>query len=491
MNNYFQIEEADITNFKNISSKKIDIGGKSLVILAPNEDGKSSLIQAIQSPVNSKVVPIEPIKKGEEKSLIKLKLKGKRDGKDIVRNIECLFTKKNQKGSIVIKDENGDVLSKKKEDLDTLIKYVAIDIFEFVNLGLTSTGQVSRAGIKEQVDILKSFLSDKEQASLEQIEQSIKSTKESISDTNKEIKRTEVKMNEEALSQDFIDNFKDFVCDSEIKSQIKSISETVKKRNDFIARLENIKSEYKTSQTLLKSCEFIDGLSDIMQSLEESVEGTNLDDTCKAIQSQAMQLCQMYSKVEQNYNEKDVEKTIGELKNKIEIGDKWLEQNPEPSSSDLQEKLEKINDHNKNHNKYLEHKKLHKSFLELQNNLEILKDKLKKYEKDKKSIFSSSSLPVKGLSFTEDMVLYQGLPFNENQHPKSVIITIGVQIAMALNDTLRTLFIPDGSLLDKKHFKDVVKIAEDKGYNLIIEMVKWDGEDMEIKFAEEILESKK
>ena len=105
----------------------------------------------------------------------------------------------------------------------------------------------------------------------------------------------------------------------------------------------------------------------------------------------------------------------------------------------------------------------------------------------KKDIFKNNPLPVKGLSFDDERVLYKDLPFNETTHPKSTIIAVGVQIAMAMNPNLKIIIIRDGSLLDKELFTKILGMIEKKGFQLFIEMVDWQGSELDIQFAEKFI----
>jgi len=70
--NGLKIISAEITNFKNITHREINFEGRSAIIIGPNEAGKSSLIQAICSGVDSKMMPAEPLKKGEDRGSVEI-----------------------------------------------------------------------------------------------------------------------------------------------------------------------------------------------------------------------------------------------------------------------------------------------------------------------------------------------------------------------------------------------------------------------------------
>jgi hypothetical protein len=93
-------------------------------------------------------------------------------------------------------------------------------------------------------------------------------------------------------------------------------------------------------------------------------------------------------------------------------------------------------------------------------------------------------MPVKGLAFDEENVTFRDLPLSEGNIPTSQLIGIGLKIGMALNPNLRLLVIRDGSLLDDKTMKFILKTCEEKGYQLLIEVVKHEGGELSLEFIE-------
>ena len=175
-----------------------------------------------------------------------------------------------------------------------------------------------------------------------------------------------------------------------------------------------------------------------------------------------------------------------EISKDIKKGGEWIEKKgARPSMEVLTTKMEEIRIHNENHAKVVELKGFSEKVRSLNENSEAKSERLKKIEEEKKQIFTKNPLPVKGLTFDDKEILYKGLPFNENQHPSSTIIGVGLTIAMAMNPNLRLLIIKDGSLLDQKTLNYILGLVEKKGYQVFIEMVDQAGEmDVTVNFVE-------
>jgi len=172
-----------------------------------------------------------------------------------------------------------------------------------------------------------------------------------------------------------------------------------------------------------------------------------------------------------------VEKSINEI-------EEWFKTNERPNSEAIMKELNEANAHNTKCDDVARIKKLRADVQAKQELHEKKGAEIDKLKDEKKTIFSTNPLPVKNLSFDEDMVYYKGLPFDENSHPSSTIIGVGVKIAMAMNPNLKVIVIKDGSLLDEKIANGILKMIEKEGYQLLIEMVSWKDQETEIKFIE-------
>ena len=88
---------------------------------------------------------------------------------------------------------------------------------------------------------------------------------------------------------------------------------------------------------------------------------------------------------------------------------------------------------------------------------------------DKLNVFKEANLPVPGLTFNEEGVFFEDLPFEQLSESKRIMISL--KIGMALNPTLKTMFTKRGNDIDDDRLRDIFAIAELEGYQLIIERI--------------------
>jgi hypothetical protein len=95
--------------------------------------------------------------------------------------------------------------------------------------------------------------------------------------------------------------------------------------------------------------------------------------------------------------------------------------------------------------------------------------KIEDLESKKTALLTAAKMPVDGLAFGDDCLLYNRIPLA--QVSDSEKIKIGIAIAMKLNPTLRVIRITDGSLLDADTMAEINGMVDAEGYQLWIEKV--------------------
>jgi predicted ATP-dependent endonuclease of OLD family len=394
-----------VENFKNIEKTEVDFAGRSATIIGKNGAGKSSLIQAICSPIDSNYIPAKPVKKGEERGSIELTIGGSLHGEEETYTLGLHFSEKHKKGRITVTNGEGEKVNGGKQFISDIVGNIGFDIQEFIKLGVTSSGSISK---KQMHDLDKEF----------------KDVYEARADVNRDISHAKSKLEGHDFSQDELERYNEVVDTDGIVSKMTNIEKELEKYNKVFSTVDSLLDSIPLKQERLAL-------------LEEKVEALHAEITA------------------------DIDK--------LDKGEVWLANKTKPSIEAMNIELSNANIHN---NKVKEVKSLQDSQIAirlLQENSEANTERLDKIKREKKQIFTSSPLPVKGLTFDEEGIYFKGLPFVEGQHPSSTIISIGAKIGMALNPNLRMLVIKDGSLLEN--------------YQLFVEMVA-DNEEVEIEFIE-------
>lgn len=98
-----------------------------------------------------------------------------------------------------------------------------------------------------------------------------------------------------------------------------------------------------------------------------------------------------------------------------------------------------------------------------------LSDALHEIDRSKVAAIEAAEMPLEGLSFDEDGVLYQGVPFSQASAAER--LRVGIAIAMALNPQIRVIRITDGSLLDSENLALIDEMAGQHDFQIWLERV--------------------
>jgi len=104
-----------------------------------------------------------------------------------------------------------------------------------------------------------------------------------------------------------------------------------------------------------------------------------------------------------------------------------------------------------------------------------LNDKINQIDGQKAIQLSEAKFPIEGLSFNEDGVLFDDIPFS--QLASSEQLRISTAMGFAMNPELKILLIRDGSLLDQENLKLMADMTEKEDAQIWIERV---GEGQEV-----------
>lgn len=93
-------------------------------------------------------------------------------------------------------------------------------------------------------------------------------------------------------------------------------------------------------------------------------------------------------------------------------------------------------------------------------------------DKEKRDAIAKAKMPVQGLSFGDDEVLLNGLPFSQAGTAEKIRASVGIGIA--LNPELRVMLIDEGSELDSESLKLVAELAERENFQVWLAKIQED-----------------
>lgn len=447
-----KIISAKVENFKNIDHRIIEANGASFAIIGKNGKGKSSLMQALMSAFDGRMVSEHVIKNGEEKASVRVRIAGTIGGQPEEYDITIRFNEKHKKGDIEVRNMDGEVVKGGKQFLRSMVGNVSFDVFEFIRRGKTADGKPSLPGQREQVSLVKTLLPDAVREELGNISVEYKEKYDERTLVNRETERLFALVNSSAYTQDEINEYAEPKPMDIINEELKKVSEQRAKRAKVVDGIAQLKvTSERLERQIIESSAEIDMLRKKIDEIEKQ---------------QAIYITQNKEVLE-----------------KVRAGNEWLKKNPEVET-DIEQRVNEINEHNAKHEQIKLYLEAYERAEKSKNDGTKLTEELKKLDDRKSALTSSAELPVPGLSFDDDRIYYNGLPFDETSQPKSTIIGVGMKIAMALNPSLKVVTIPDGSLLDDESLDMIIRMAQKYGYQVIIELVS-DDQEVKIEYYED------
>lgn len=96
-------------------------------------------------------------------------------------------------------------------------------------------------------------------------------------------------------------------------------------------------------------------------------------------------------------------------------------------------------------------------------------EEIARIDAEKAAKLAEANVPVEGLSFDDEQVLLNGVPFSQASAAER--IRTSVAIAVAQNPTLRVICVKDATLMDESNLALLRGLAEEHNFQLVLELV--------------------
>lgn len=443
----FKIKEIEIHNFKDLRATKVEIGGNSFAIIGKNGAGKSSLIQAMQLAFNSGSIPPEPVTIGEDRSSIKLVVFDPYD--DIEYTISVSFSQTNKSGTVIVKNKNGEKVSTNKSWISKMFKANSFDISRFL-----------RESSSKQIEMVRGLCDLETLAEIDRLSDKRKSIFDKRTFDKRYLQEQDSKLKNHGYTDEQIKLYKKPLPSDSLEAELA-------KAQEKILQYERVESGIRERENKVEQNS--KAISNNLAKVEK------LQDEIKRIQADIQLVLE---------GNKELELENAGIKDKLEEAAKWISKNEKPSMERLQEQMKEITRHNLEHERISKYREEIQALADKRKEISDADKEIEKIDTTRADLITKSGIPIKGLSFSDDAVTLDGLPLSELQIERSRLMKLSAEIGMELNKELKTIFMQDASLLDGESMDYVRGLCEEKGYQLIVELVS-DSEDVEIKFFEE------
>lgn len=464
------IKRLELVNFQVISKFNADFEGNVYFITGDNELGKSTVLKAIGALLTG--VRDAVLKNGENKGFARMVIGD--DGEEY--KVELRYTKSNPRGTLSITQKGSGMRSDNVSMLQKILGYTDFDAVEFSRWSETAEGR------RKQIEVVKSLLPEKVRKRIAEIDSEVIDLKDKRLFSNRELKQYNALcaeaennlssgdvekftvpkdittlMQEQQVAAQLIEKAKTVRASREQRIiQLSAIPERIKQVDeDYLNKIGNIKSR------LIEARKAYEEKLALAEKAYKEAQDMLTEDSKQVETDKANQL-------------KSIEEERADLERRKANADKWLEEyeKDNPEKLDTAERLKAAEEYNKKCRIVSEYKEKVRLRDSVAKDVDAMEKRLEKLASERENLISDSKLPISGLSFTNEGLELNGVPFIAGKVSDSQIMEVAAKLIIASNPTVKVFRIARGESLGQNRLQAIINIAKENGFQGFIEEVK-------------------
>lgn len=464
------IKRLELVNFQVISKFNADFEGNVYFITGDNELGKSTVLKAIGALLTGARDAV--LKNGENKGFARMVIGD--DGEEY--KVELRYTKSNPRGTLSITQKGSGMRSDNVSMLQKILGYTDFDAVEFSRWSETAEGR------RKQIEVVKSLLPEKVRKRIAEIDSEVIDLKDKRLFSNRELKQYNALcaeaennlssgdvekftvpkdittlMQEQQVAAQLIEKAKTVRASREQRIiQLSAIPERIKQVDeDYLNKIGNIKSR------LIEARKAYEEKLALAEKAYKEAQDMLTEDSKQVETDKANQL-------------KSIEEERADLERRKANADKWLEEyeKDNPEKLDTAERLKAAEEYNKKCRIVSEYKEKVRLRDSVAKEVDAMEKRLEKLASERENLISDSKLPIPGLSFTNEGLELNGVPFIAGKVSDSQIMEVAAKLIIASNPTVKVFRIARGESLGQNRLQAIINIAKENGFQGFIEEVK-------------------
>ena len=444
------VKKLELVNFQVIKEFNADFDGNVYFITGDNELGKSTVLKAIGALLTGNRDAV--LKNGESKGFAKMIVGD--DGEEY--EVELKFTKANPRGTLSIKSKTTGMKSDNVSMLQKIFGYTDFDAVEFSRWSETAEGR------RKQIEVVKSLLPEEVRTRIAEIDTTVAGLKTERTGVNRDLKT--YKSISDAAGQGLTTQ------DLKTYAKPKDITELMKEQAENAQLIEKAKTVRSALEQRKKQLEEIpERLAAAKATYEKAIEEAK-----KAIERTEKLYKEAIAQIESEKADYEARKANAE---------KWLanyeENNPE--KLDTAEQLRKAEEYNKMAAKVADYLSKKKQADGKKAEAEKMDSEIAELSAEREKLISSAKLPISGLSFSDDGLVLNDVPFVAGKVSDSQIMEVAAKLIIASNPTVKVFRIARGESLGQKRLQAILDLAKKEGFQGFIESVVRGQQDLIIE----------
>lgn len=406
--------------------------GNTVVVTGKNEGGKSSVLNCILFALGGKtVLSDKPVRSGALKADVHLDLG------EIVVDWKCSAA---SSVSLLVREKDGGEIKSPQKALDALWNAMC-DPVKFIRLSETPDGRRKQAETLRQIVGLDFAALDRERAD-------VYAERE---DKGRDLRRESARRSAMRFHADT----------PEVEVSIPDVVEKLRQGREHNDAIEKAHKDIKErSDSIIESEEDISRIRQKIVELENTLKATrdSLHIEEDALQSKRKRMLEAEDALK---GTKRVDLTV------------------------LETQISEANNVNERVRENAARRKVDADVAAIEDRVAVLTRQLEEIDEEKRTKLAAAKFPVDGLSFDENGIMLDGVPFNQGSQAKQLLAATA--IALALKPRIRVVLLRDASLFDSDTRKELAELAARESAQVWEEIVESDDpsaiviEDGEVK----------
>lgn len=431
-----RVLELEVSQFMKISAAHIVPKGQVIEIAGKNGAGKSTLLNAIKAAIGGGKLPEQAVRKGEKESVIRVKLGEDKPTLIVTRTISATEDG-GQTTHLDLEGPNGELFKRPQEKLNALYGALTFDPFEF-----------TRMDSDDQLETLRGFVPS---IDFEAINAANDGDRARRTDVNRQARQARARLATMAIPGDPRHERVDetaLVAELEKAGQAATAIERERAaRQDRMREIKRLQTEgQRLREDNARRRDEIQELREQIETLESRIAtgeatATKCDEAAARAQSEVEALPEL---------------AIA------------------PDTTDIRKRMETARTRNlqidERERALKERERIEAEAVAAEKQVAEYTARIDAREKQKADAVAAAKLPIVGLGFADDGVLYNGLPFEQASTGERLKVSFA--IAAAMSPELKIAGVRDASLLDQDTRAQVEQLAEEYDVQCWLEVMK-------------------
>lgn len=452
------IKKLELLNFQVIEQFSADFDGTVYFVTGDNELGKSTLLKAIGALLTGQRDDV--LRNGASKGFAKMVVGD--DGEEY--DVQLSFTEANPRGTLTIKQKTTGMATNNVSMLQRIFGYQDFDAVEFSRWSETAEGR------RKQIAVVKSLLPEKVRNRIAEIDETVTTMKAERTGINRDVKTFAALYEsiEKQLAPGDVEKYAAPVDVTSLIERQKTNAQLIEKAKSVRAmlaqRIEQIAAipgriEAEKVKAVETSKVYADKVAAAKAAYEQALDEqraaeTKIAETYKAIVA-------------------GIESEKADLENRKANAEDWLKRYEanNPEKTDVPALLADAEAHNKRYNLVCQFKEKKQQYEAVKSKAEKMDSEIDKLASERAGLIASAELPIAGLSFTDDGLTLNGVPFVPGKVSDSQTMEIAAKLVIASNPKVKVFRIARGESLGQKRLETIIDIARRNGFQGFIEQV--------------------